>query len=70
MAEAHGESEAEELLLVAAGGGGEHGSGTGHEDVRDEAESGGTLGEGHDSVLALITADVAAAFSRHIQIFL
>ena len=65
LAEAHGEGEAGELLLVAAGGGGEAGAGSGPEDVEDQAENGGALGELTDGVLALVAADFHAAFVAH-----
>ena len=65
MAVAHSEGLAGELLLVAAGGGGEAGAGSGPEDVEDQAENGGALGELKDGILALVAADFHAAFVAH-----
>ena len=69
LAEAHGEGEAGELLLVAAGGGGEHGAGARGEDVKNEAEDSGSLGEGNNGILALIAADFEAALVAHCRFF-
>ena len=66
LAEAHSEGNAEELLLVAAGGGGEHGSGTGHEDVGDQAENGAHLSKLNHGFLALHAANITATFVTHL----
>ena len=59
LAETHGEGVAEELLLVATGGGREHGAGSRPDDVEDEADDGVTFREGDNGFLALGAANIA-----------
>ena len=59
LAVTHSEGDASELLLVATGGGREHGAGSRPEDVEDEADDGVALLEGEHGFLALSAANVA-----------
>ena len=59
LAETHGEGVAGELLLVATGGGREHGAGTGPDDVEDEADNGVSSRKRLNGFLALGAANIA-----------